>query len=370
MATISDISDPRPKPAAPAAQPDPAKLEAFMGKMVGDMGAANGGALVVLGERLGLYKALARSGPATSQELADSTGTHERYVREWLSAQAAAGYVEYDGAKGRFFMTPEQVMALADEDSPVYVASAFQLTRSVYLDEPKIAEAFRTGRGVGWHEHSSCLFCGVEQFFRTGYRAHLVQEWLPALDGVVERLRAGAKVADIGCGHGASTIILAEAFPDSDFVGLDYHGASIERAREAAREAGSPPNLRFETASAKDSPGEGYDLVAMFDALHDMGDPVGAARRVRDMLKPDGTFMIVEPMAGDTLTENLNPIGRMYYAGSTMICTPGSLAQEVGLGLGAQAGPKRLREVLAQAGFSRVRVATSTPFNLILEARP
>src|SRR3546814_340972 len=243
-------------------------------------------------------------------------------------------------------------------------------TASVYMDEPKIAEAFRTGEGVGWHEHSTCLFCGVEQFFRTGYRAFLVQEWLPALDGVVERLEAGAKVADIGCGHGASTIIMAKAFPNSDVVGLDYHEASIERAREAAREAGGPANVRFEVASAKDSPGEDYDLVTVFDALHDMGDPVGAARRVRQMLKPDGIFMIVEPFAGDSLAENMNPVGRLYYAASTMICTPGSLAQEVGLGLGAQAGPKRLGEVLAEAGFSRVRVATTTPFNLILEARP
>ena len=354
----------------PSAEPDPAKLEAFMGKMVGDMGAANGGALVVLGERLGLYKALARGGPATAQQLAERTGTHERYVREWLSAQAAAGYVEYDAGAERFFMSPEQAMALADEDSPVYIASAFQLTASVYMDEPKIAEAFRTGQGVGWHEHSQCLFCGVEQFFRTGYRAHLVQEWLPALDGAVARLEAGAEVADIGCGHGASTIIMAQAFPNSRFTGIDYHAASIDRAREAAREAGDPPNLRFEAVSAKDASGEGYDLVTVFDALHDMGDPVGAARRVREMLKPDGLFMIVEPMAGDSLADNMNPVGRMYYAASTMICTPGSLAQEVGLGLGAQAGPKRLREVLEEAGFNRVRVATSTPFNLILEARP
>jgi SAM-dependent methyltransferase len=368
MGTDIDIveQEARTEPAAP----DPARLEAFMGKMVGDMGAANGGALVMLGERLGLYKALAAIGPASPSELAERTGTHERYVREWLSAQAAAGYVEYDPASGLFSMSPEQAMALADENSPVYVASAFQLTRSLYLDEPRIAEAFRSGAGVGWHEHSDCLFCGVEQFFRTGYRAHLVQDWLPALDGAVERLKVAAKVADIGCGHGASTIILAQAFPDSDFVGLDYHEASIDRAREAAREAGDPANLRFEVASAKDSPGEGYDLVTVFDALHDMGDPVGAARRVREMLKPDGLFMIVEPAAGDTLADNLNPVGRMYYAASTMICTPGSLAQEVGLGLGAQAGPKRLGEVLAEAGFTRVRVAASTPFNLILEARP
>jgi SAM-dependent methyltransferase len=349
---------------------DEARLQAFMGKMVGDMGAANGGALVILGARLGLYKALAEGGPATSQELADRTRTHERYVREWLSAQAAAEYVNYDAEAGRFWMAPEQIMALADEDSPVYVASAFQLTASVYMDEPKIAAAFRTGKGVGWHEHSECLFCGVEQFFRTGYRAHLVQEWLPALDGAVERLQAGAKVADIGCGHGASTVIMAQAFPDSRFTGLDYHAESIDRARAAAAEAGNPPNLDFVVASAKDSPGEDYDLVTVFDALHDMGDPVGAARRVREMLKDDGAFMIVEPMAGDSLTENMNPVGRMYYAASTMICTPGSLAQEVGLGLGAQAGPKRLRGVLEEAGFTRVRVATQTPFNLILEARP
>jgi SAM-dependent methyltransferase len=349
---------------------DETKLHDFMGKMVNDMGAANGGALVILGERLGLYKALAEIGPATSAELAERTQLSERYVREWLSAQAAAGYVNYEPVTNRFYMAPEQIMALADEDSPVYVASAFQLTASLYLDEPKIAEAFKTGQGVGWHEHSQCLFCGVEQFFRTGYRAHLIQEWLPALDGVVERLQAGAKVADIGCGHGASTIIMAKAFPNSRFVGLDYHQASIERAREAARDEGGPANLSFEIASAKDSPGDGYDLVTVFDALHDMGDPVGAARRVREMLKPEGVFMIVEPFAGDSLADNLNPVGRMYYAASTMICTPGSLAQEVGLGLGAQAGPKRLTEVLNDAGFTRVRIATETPFNLIIEARP
>ncbi len=349
---------------------DETKLHDFMGKMVNDMGAANGGALVILGERLGLYKALAEIGPATSAELAERTQLSERYEREWLSAQAAAGYVNYEPVTNRFYMAPEQIMALADEDSPVYVASAFQLTASLYLDEPKIAEAFKTGQGVGWHEHSQCLFCGVEQFFRTGYRAHLIQEWLPALDGVVERLQAGAKVADIGCGHGASTIIMAKAFPNSRFVGLDYHQASIERAREAARDEGGPANLSFEIASAKDSPGDGYDLVTVFDALHDMGDPVGAARRVREMLKPDGLFMIVEPFAGDSLADNLNPVGRMYYAASTMICTPGSLAQEVGLGLGAQAGPKRLTEVLNDAGFTRVRIATETPFNLIIEARP
>ncbi|HEY0324930.1 MAG TPA: methyltransferase domain-containing protein [Allosphingosinicella sp.] len=349
---------------------DPDKLEAFMGKMVGDMSAAISGALVVLGDKLGLYRALAEIGPATSQDLADRTGLAERYVREWLAAQAASGFVDYDVDTGLFSMSAEQQMALADRDSPVFVASAFQLIASVYIDEPKIAEAFRSGNGVGWHEHHECLFRGTEQFFRTGYRAHLVDEWLPAMPGVVERLQAGAKVADIGCGAGASTIVMAQAFPDSLFYGFDYHRASIDRAREAALEAGAPSNLRFEVATAKDTPGTDYDLVACFDCLHDMGDPLGAARRIREMLKPDGVFMLVEPFAGETLADNLNPIGRMYYSASTMICTPGSLAQEVGTALGAQAGPKRLSDLLTEAGFSRVRVATDTPFNLIIEARP
>ena len=349
---------------------DPDKLQAFMGKMVGDMSAAISGALVILGDKLGLYRALAEIGPASSQQLANRTGMAERYVREWLAAQAASGFAEYDAATGQFSMSPEQQMALADPQSPVFVASAFQLIASVYMDEPKIAEAFRSGSGVGWHEHHECLFRGTEQFFRTGYRAHLVDGWLPALDGVVDRLRAGAKVADIGCGAGASTIIMAQAFPASNFHGFDYHVASIARAREAAAEAGGPSNVDFAVATAKEAPGSDYDLVACFDCLHDMGDPVGAARHVRAMLKPDGTFLIVEPFAGDSLMENMNPVGRMYYSASTMICTPGSLAQEVGLGLGAQAGPGRLAEVLGEAGFTRVRVATETPFNLIIEARP
>lgn len=356
--------------AQPVHTPDPDKLQAFMGKMVGDMSAAISGALVVLGDRLGLYRALAEIGPASSQDLANRTGLAERYIREWLAAQAASGFVDYDPAGDAFSMSPEQAMALADRDSPVFVASAFELIASTYIDEPKIAEAFRSGAGVGWHEHHECLFRGTEQFFRTGYRAHLVDEWLPAMPGVVERLQAGAKVADIGCGAGASTIVMARAFPNSQFMGFDYHGASIDRARQAALEAGGPPNLHFEVAAAKDTPGADYDLVACFDCLHDMGDPLGAARRIRQMLKPDGVFMLVEPFAGDSLTDNLNPVGRMYYSASTMICTPGSLAQEVGTGLGAQAGPKRLGEVLTDAGFSSVRVATETPFNLIIEARP
>lgn len=349
---------------------DEAKLHNFMGKMVGDMGAAMSGALVIVGAKLGLYKALAEIGPATSTALADRTGLSERYVREWLAAQAASGFVDYDADARTFAMSPEQAAALADEESPVYVASAFELIASAYIDEPKITDAFRTGKGVGWHEHHECLFRGTERFFRPGYRANLVQAWLPALDGMVDRLRDGAKVADIGCGAGASTVIMAQAFPASDFVGMDYHAPSIDRAREAAREAGDPANLRFEVAAAKDAPGGDYDLVACFDCLHDMGDPVGAARRVRAMLKPDGAFMLVEPFAEDALEANLNPVGRMYYSASTMICTPGSLAQEVGLALGAQAGEARLSDVLREAGFGHVRRAAETPFNLIIEARP
>jgi SAM-dependent methyltransferase len=367
-----------PPPAAASAEP-PAmmatiapemdRLEAFVGKMVGDMAAAMSGSLVITGAKLGLYKALA-GGPATSADLAARAGIAERYAREWLSAQAASGYVDYDPVTGLFSMNAEQRMVFADESSPVFIAPAFEVIASAYIDEPKITEAFVSGGGVGWHEHHECLFRGTERFFRTGYKAHLVQDWLPALDGVVDRLRVGADVADIGCGHGASTILLAQAFPDSRFVGFDYHEASIERAREAAREAGDLPNVRFEVASAKDTPGSDYDLVACFDCLHDMGDPVGAARRIREMLKPDGTFLLVEPYANDSLAENLNPVGRMYYSASTMICTPGSLAQEVGLALGAQAGEARLADVLRQGGFSRVRRATETPFNLIIEARP
>jgi SAM-dependent methyltransferase len=345
------------------------RLEAFVGKMVGDMAAAMSGALVITGAKLGLYRALA-DGPATSAELAERAIIAERYAREWLSAQAASGYVDYDPDTGLFSLNDQQRMVFADENSPVFIAPAFEVIASAYIDEPKVTDAFVSGGGVGWHEHHECLFRGTERFFRTGYQAHLVQDWLPALDGVVERLRAGATVADIGCGHGASTILLASAFPASRFVGFDYHQASIDRAREAAQEAGGLANVRFEVASAKDSPGSDYDLVACFDCLHDMGDPVGAARRIREMLKPDGTFLLVEPFANDSLADNLNPVGRMYYSASTMICTPASLSQEVGLGLGAQAGEARLAEVLREAGFSRVRRATETPFNLILEARP
>lgn len=348
---------------------DAEKLQAFMGKLVGDMGAAWSGVMVLIGERLGLFKALAEGGPATPAELAQRTGTAERYVREWLSALAAAGYVEYGKTTRRFSMTPEQAMALADENSPVYIAAAFDVIKSGYIDEPKVTKAFQSGTGVGWHEHHDCLFRGVERFFRTGYQAHLVQEWIPALDGVAAKLKRGAKVADIGCGHGASTVLMAKAYPKSTFVGYDYHRESIERARAAAAEAGVA-NATFEVAKAKDFPGRDFDFIAAFDCIHDMGDPQGAVAHIKKALRPDGTFMLVEPFAHDDVADNLNPVGRLYYSASTMICTPASLSQEVGLGLGAQAGEARLREVVTAAGFTRFRRATETPFNLILEARP
>jgi SAM-dependent methyltransferase len=348
---------------------DEAKLNEFVGKMVGDMGAAMGAALMVLGDRLGLYKELA-TGKLNSAELARRTGTTERYVREWLAAQAAAGYVDYDPVDECFSLSPEQAMVFANESSPVFMPGFAEVIQSVWRDEPKIAEAFRTGKGVGWHEHDTCLFRGTERFFRPGYAAHLVDAWLPSLNGVVEKLRQGARVADVGCGHGASTIIMAKAFPNSQFVGFDYHPPSVEHAAEAARRDGLGDTVRFEVAAAKDFPGRDYDLIAFFDCLHDMGDPVGAARHVRQALAPDGTWLIVEPFAHDDLTENLNPVGRIFYAASTMICTPASLSQEVGLGLGAQAGETRLREVVTQGGFSRFRRAAETPFNLVLEARP
>ncbi|HTT12336.1 MAG TPA: class I SAM-dependent methyltransferase [Burkholderiaceae bacterium] len=349
--------------------PDAERLNAFLGRMVGELGAIATGALVVLGDRLGLYRAMAGGEKLSSAELARRTGTTERYVREWLSAQAAAGYVEYDDARNLFHLNPEQAAVFADEDSPAAMAGAFEVMSSLWLDEPKIAEAFRTGRGVGWHEHSKCMFRGTERFFRPAYNTNLVSAWLPALDGVVEKLERGATVADVGCGHGSSTIVMAAAFPDSQFVGFDYHAPSVERARAAALEAGVSANTRFEVAHGKNFPGR-FDLVAFFDCLHDMGDPVGAAEHVRSVLAPDGTWMIVEPFAHDRLRDNLNPVGRIYYAGSTMVCTPCSLSQEVGLGLGAQAGELRLRQVVTAGGFNRMRRATETPFNIVFEARP
>jgi ubiquinone/menaquinone biosynthesis C-methylase UbiE len=350
--------------------PDPEKLNAFMGKMVGDMGACISGALVILGDRLGIYRALAEHGPATSMELADATRLNERLLREWLTAQAASEYVSYDPLTGRFSLSPEQRMVFAEEESPVFMAGGFELMAAVYKDEPKVAKAFQSGLGLGWHEHDVCLFRGTERFFRPGYNAHLVSEWIPALEGVEAKLKAGAKVADVGCGHGASTILMARAYPNSRFTGFDYHAPSIERAKQAAAEAGVADRTDFQVASAQDYPGEGFDLVCIFDALHDMGDPVGAAAHIRRSLKPDGTWLLVEPFAHDEMTDNLNPIGRMMYSASTMVCTPASQSQDVGLALGAQAGEGRLRQVVEDAGFSRFRRAAQTPFNLVLEVRP
>lgn len=348
---------------------DEGRLNAFVGRMLGDMGATLSAALVVVGDRLGLYKALAEAGPMDATTLARRTGTAERYVREWLAAQAASGYVAYEATTQSFHLEPEQAMVFADEASPVFLAGFFEIAEATFRSIPKIAEAFRSGRGVGWHEHHRCLFCGTERFFRTSYRHHLVAEWLPALDGVVEKLQRGATVADVGCGHGASTILMAKAYPESRFFGFDYHLPSIEQAREAADAACVAGRVTFEVAAAKDFPAHGYDLVTFFDCLHDMGDPAGAAAHVRSALAQDGTWLIVEPFAHDCLADNLNPVGRIYYAASTMICTPASLSQEVGLALGAQAGESRLREVVTAGGFSRFRRATETPFNLVLEAR-
>ncbi len=349
---------------------DEAKLEQFMGQFVGDFGAAMTAPLVMIGDKLGLYKAMADSEPVTPAQLAERTECRERYIREWLCQQAASGYVEYDAADGTFRLPPEQAMALADENSPAFIPGAFQLLAAVVKDEPQITERFRSGEGFGWHEHHHDLFEGTERFFRPGYLASLVESWLPALDGVVEKLKQGARVADIGCGQGASTILMANAFPASTFVGSDYHEGSIEAARSSAERAGVADRVSFEVSSAKDFGGGPFDLVCVFDALHDMGDPAGAARHVREVLAEDGAWMVVEPFAGDSIEENLNPVGRIFYSGSTMLCTPASLSQEVGLALGAQAGEQRLTEVLGEGGFSRVRRAAETPFNIVLEARP
>jgi SAM-dependent methyltransferase len=349
--------------------PDPDKLNALMGRLVGDLGASMTGALILLGDRLGLYKAMQDGKPRTAKSLATKAKLNDRYVREWLSAHAAAGLVDYDAAKDTFSLSPEQAMALADEDSPAFFPGALQIVQSMYLDEPTVAAAFKSGKGIGWHQHSACLFKGTERFFRPGYNANLVSSWIPALDGVEAKLKKGAIVADVGCGHGASTILMAQAYPKSTFFGFDYHAPSLVAARSAAKKAGVDKRIIFQKASAKDFPAKDYDVVAMFDCLHDMGDPVGAAKHVKKTLAKDGTFMLIEPFAHDELKDNLNPVGRVFYAASTMICTPASLSQEVGLGLGAQAGEKRLREVAQKAGFSKFRRATETPFNLVFEAR-
>ena len=357
--------------AASVSQPiDESKLNEFMGRAVADMGAAIHAVMILLGDRLGLYKAMADCRPVTSVELANRTGLAERYVREWLNSNAASGYVIYDAASKTFTLPPEQALALAVEDSPVFLPGAFQILSACYNDAPKIENAFRTGQGVGWHEHHHDLFHGTERFFRPNYNANLVSSWIPALDGVEAKLRGGAKVADVGCGLGASTILMAKSYPKSSFVGFDYHGKSIELAREAAAQAGVADRVHFEVAAAKAFPGNDYDFVAFFDCLHDMGDPAGAAAHVRSTLKPDGTWMIVEPFAGDTPESNHNPIGRIFYSASTMLCVPASMSQEVGAALGAQAGEANIRKVVESGGFTRFRKAAQTPFNLVFEARP
>ncbi|PCJ97152.1 MAG: SAM-dependent methyltransferase [Flavobacteriaceae bacterium] len=345
------------------------KLNDLLGKVVVEMGAAANGPLITIGDKLGLYEVLSKSGHMSSNELATKTNTAERYVREWLSAQAASGYVEYDTKDQKFFMTPEQSAVFGDRKSPVFMTGAFYAISSLYHDEPKIENAFKTGEGVSWGDHNTCLFCGTEKFFSPSYAGNLISSWLPALDGVVAKLQKGAKVADIGCGHAASTIIMAKAFPNSSFIGFDFHEASIEQAKLRAKDAGLT-NVSFAVATAKDFPGNDYDFIAYFDCLHDMGDPVGACSHTKNALKPDGTCMIVEPFSNDSLEENLNPVGRAFYAFSTMLCIPCSINQEVGLALGAQAGEKRLKKVISEGGFTKFKRAMETPFNLILEARP
>jgi SAM-dependent methyltransferase len=351
-------------------QIDHSKLMEFFGRFAADFGAALHAPLILIGEELGLYKALAGAGALTPSELAARTGTDERYIREWLCAHAAGGYVNYDPDTGRFELSPEQAFALADDQGAAYFPGAIHIVLAMMRDYPKIVHAFRTGNGVGWHEHDHALFHGTEKFFRPNYVSNLLTAWIPALDGIDQRLRVGAKVADIGCGHGASTILMAEAYPNSTFFGFDYHAPSIERAREAAARAGVTDRVTFEVASAKEYPGRDYALVTFFDSLHDMGDPAGGAAHVRRSLAPDGVWMIVEPFAHDRIEANLNPVGRIFYSASTMICTPASKAQDVGLALGAQAGERRLRDVVLGGGFTRFRRATETPFNLVFEARP
>ncbi len=346
------------------------KLHAFVFRAVDEVGATLNAALVVMGDKLGLYRAMAGAGAVTPTELAQRTGTAERYVREWLCAQAAGGFVSYEPDSGRYTLPPEQTVAMTDPDSPAYLPGFFQVAIGSVLDSPRIVERARNGDGLGWHEHVHDVHEGCDRFFRPGYNANLVSAWLPALHGVVEKLEAGAKVADVGCGHGSSTILMAQAFPNSTFVGYDYHDGSIETARRHAEEAGVAERVRFHVAPAAAYSGTDYDLVTMFDCLHDMGDPVGAARHVRSTLADDGTWMIVEPHAGDRVEDNLNPVGRAYYGFSTLLCTPASLSQEVGLALGAQAGEARIRDVVTAGGLTRFRRAAETPFNLVFEARP
>lgn len=349
---------------------DPSAIEAFVGRFATDLAAVAHAATVVVGDKLGLYKALADRGPSTAAELAATTGCDERYVQEWLCAQAASEYAHYDPDSGRFHLDEAQAACLADESNPAFVIGGMGVVSSMHKDEPAIASAFRSGAGFGWHEHHEDLFTGTERFFRPGYVANLTTSWIPALESVEAKLTAGARVADVGCGHGASTILMAQTYPASTFVGVDPHAASIETARARAKEAGVDSRVRFEVGTADDIPGGGYDLVCIFDALHDMGDPTAAARRIRESLAPDGTFLLVEPNAGDSVEDNLNLVGRIFYSASTFICTPASRAQAGSACLGAQAGEARLAQVCGDAGFTRFRRATETPFNIVLEARP
>jgi 2-polyprenyl-3-methyl-5-hydroxy-6-metoxy-1,4-benzoquinol methylase len=342
------------------------KLHALLGVMVNELGAAQNAALVTVGDDLGLYRAMAGRGQLSAAEIATATETKERYVQEWLSAQAASGFVDYDASTAKFALSPEQAAVFAIDESPVNMIGGFMALDAVYADRPKLTQAFRRGGGVSWSDRCNCMFCGTDRFFRPGYKANLVESWLPSLEGVVEKLERGALVADVGCGFGSSTLIMAEAFPNSRFLGIDFHADSIEHAKQHAK---GLANVQFQTARAQDFQGSGFDLVTMFDALHDMGDPVGATRHIAKSLKQDGVLMLVEPMAGDSLADNLNPIGRVFYAASANTCVPASLGQEVGTALGAQAGQARLTQVLKEGGFPRVRRAAETPFNMVLDAR-
>jgi 2-polyprenyl-3-methyl-5-hydroxy-6-metoxy-1,4-benzoquinol methylase len=353
-----------------ATQVDEGKLNAFIGQMLSDLGGASSIAMVQMGDALGLYRALHTKGPMTSIELAKTAKVDARYLREWLSHQASSNYVSYDPQSAKFSLPPEQAMVFANQESPVYLMGGFDLMAAMLDNRAKVQAAFKSGGGVAWGDQAGCMFCAVARFFRPGYHNHLVSAWLPALDGVLKKLETGARVADVGCGHGWSTVVMAKAFPNSQFVGYDFHPGSIEEAQAHAKTHGVSANTRFAVGLAKDYPGKDFDLVTCFDCLHDTGDPAGAAAHIRKSLKADGTWMIVEPMAGDCLEQNLNPVGRLYYAASTMVCVPTSLSQEVGTALGAQAGEAKLREVILKGGFTTVGRAAETPFNMIIEARP